>query len=99
MRVEILPLQEGNKPSKFGIDAISVDISYIGIGVLTTVPIKRAEFAYLTICPGGEREFQIQSRIVHYERSGQLYRVGFVFMFDDESDRSDKMALLDQFVA
>jgi hypothetical protein len=97
--VVIAPLQDDGTPSKFGIDAISVDISYIGVGVLTTVPMKRSEFALLTLCPGRDREFTVSTRMVHHEKSGDLYRVGFVFIFDDEFDRADALDAIAEFLS
>lgn len=89
--VKIAPIQDDGTTSNMSIDAISVDIAEIGIGVLTTVPVKRSEFASLTLWPCGEREIKVVSRVVQYQRSDDLYRVGFEFIFETDSDRAQAL--------
>lgn len=86
--VKIAPIQDDATPSTISIDAISVDIAENGIGVLTTVPVKRSKFVLLTLCFGGDREVNVVSRVVQYQSSGDLYRVGFEFIFENDSDRA-----------
>ena len=81
--VVLQPLEESASHQSHKHQAISRDISYRGIGLVTANPVRPGDYR-LTIQPFSSAEFDVAARVSYCNGVGYYYEVGLEFLFSEE---------------
>lgn len=80
--VLLQPLEESGTHLSHKHQAISRDISYRGIGLVTANPVRPGDYR-LTIQPFSSEEFDVAARVSYCNGVGYYYEVGFEFILGE----------------